>query len=167
MIKTLRLSRKRARKAATAASSVQRFFSALGRADDLNCARLWSSWEDVLGQPLATMARPLRKRGATLVLGMDDPIVGQELSFFAPQILERVNAFLGRKIFDKVAFELLEGQVPLDEMGAGRAQRGVFVPQRPQDLGRLPAPEGAVGKAYRAYIRRFAEAKAGTGEKTP
>ena len=170
MVKVSRLSRKRARQGLWSSRVVGRVLSGLGRQEDLDCVRLWRSWEEVLGPQLASMARPLGRRSQgkfrTLVLGMDDPIVGQELKFFESQILERINNFLGRKMFDKLAFELLGSRVPLDENRGGGPARGVYQTPRPDALGGLEmaGPPGKdkddpVGGAYRAYIHHFAKAK--------
>ncbi len=130
----------------------------LGAGDELKFLRLWRHWGGVLGE-LAPEARPMERRGATLVLGVQNSIAGQELSYFQPQILQRVNGFLGEECFDKVIFELLRGRVPLDVERPRPKPPSRPEPPRPEQLGGLGGLAEAdtpAGRAYRAYIRRMA-----------
>lgn len=142
----------------SAGDAASRLLQRLGAGEELKYLRLWRHWGEVLGG-LAEEARPVERRGSTLVLGVQDPIAAQELSYFQPQILARVNGFLAKECFDKVVFELLRGRVPLDverpkEQLAPRPEA-----KRPERLGGLKELAGAdtpAGRAYRAYIRRMA-----------
>ncbi|MDD4952655.1 MAG: DUF721 domain-containing protein [Desulfovibrionaceae bacterium] len=120
---------------------------------------LWSSWDQVLGPEIAAMAKPLGRREKTLVLASDDPIVAQQLGYFSPQILERVNGFLGQEVFDKVVFELLNGRIPLDGARAVEVDRERKPLKRPDNLGKMAEElgrHGLVGGCYRAYVKLFA-----------
>jgi len=131
----------------------------LGAGEELKFLRLWRCWGDVLGE-LAREARPVDRRGATLVLGVQDPIVGQELSYFQPQILARVNGFLNEDCFDKVVFELLRGRIPLDVERPKEPPPPRPEYRRPEQLGGLSdlaQADTPAGRAYRAYIRRMAD----------
>lgn len=128
----------------------------------LGLVRLWRAWPEVLGREISRMAHPLAVRGTTLILAGEDPVVVQELSYFAPQILERVNAFLvragGQEVFDKVRFEMLDGRIPLDGHGSDPVEVPLPEPKKPRDIGalleKLPA-DSPVGRCYRAYVRMF------------
>lgn len=147
-----------------AARVLESVLKRLGGDETYRLMRLWRSWSRVLGEEIAAMARPLGHRGSTLVLGADDPVVRQELSYFQPQILERVNGFLGQDFFDKVVFELLSGRIPLDEIKrrepvGPKAAAPRAAPEPPGELGRLEHlkndEESVVAMCYRAYCRRF------------
>jgi hypothetical protein len=93
-----------------------------------------------------------------LVLAADDPIVMQEAQFLGPMILERVNGFLGKEVFDKVVFELLNGRVPLDGEIRPEAPKPPRKLKKPEKLGSLNEkldPDSPVGRCYRAYQRMF------------
>lgn len=152
---------KRLRASRPVAEAVAAYLRSLGKEADLELLRLWSCWADVLGPGLAEIARPLGHRGSALLLGMEDPIVAQELTFFAPQILERVNAALGRPAFDKVLFELLQGRFPLDVPRIPTQAPPPQAPRRPPDLGTSQTlldmldTDTPQARAYRAYLRMF------------
>lgn len=125
-------------------------------ADGLLLAPLWAAWTDVLGPEIGRLARPLGHRKRTLVLGADEPMVRQELSIIAPEILGAVNRFLGQKVFDKVSLELLSGRTPLDALV--RPKPTSPAPGKPSRLGQAAIPvESAVGRCYRAYLGRWRE----------
>lgn len=134
----------------------------LGRLDttgSMALIRLWREWDRLMGE-MARMVRPLGHRGARLILAAEDPMIAQEAQYLAPMILGRINGFLGEEVFDKVAFELLNGRVPLD----GDFPRPEKPPQRPlkkpDNLGALDKkldPDSPVGRCYRAYQRMFAD----------
>ncbi len=147
-----------------------RLFRLLSRYDKkggLRLVRLWREWENVVGPDVAELARPLGHKDGTLLLNADDPVAAQQLSYYIPEILERVNAFFGELVFDKVRFELLDGKVPLgrhDSPGDFEGSRGEEPrprkgpPPLPGPLGGLVGkvdPESAVGHCYLAYVRRF------------
>ena len=122
-------------------------------------SRLWKAWPELVGPELAAMARPLGHRKKNLILGGEDPIVLQELSFFADQFLDKANAFLGEDFFDKVVFELIQGRSSLGgELGLpGPAPRPKL--KKIQNLGKLDyisESDSALGRCYRAYVRLLA-----------
>jgi hypothetical protein len=129
----------------------------LNRGGGRDLVRLWRAWDELLGD-VAQMARPLGHRGGRLVLAADDPIVMQEAQFLGPMILERVNGFLGKEVFDKVVFELLNGRVPLDGEIRPEAPKPPRKLKKPEKLGSLNDkfdPDSPVGRCYRAYQRMF------------
>ena len=124
---------------------------------ELALARLWRHWPEVLGKSVAAMVRPLGHRKATLLLGAENSLVIQEFSFFAPQILEKANAFLGTRFFQEVHIELSGGRPTLDQPLLPAAPAGA-VPPRPAPLGNLlPCLPSLspVANCYRAYVKRF------------
>ncbi|MGE4293916.1 MAG: DUF721 domain-containing protein [Desulfovibrio sp.] len=139
---------------------LERLLPGLDEHGGLKLVRLWRGWPRVLGPDLAELARPLGRRGATLLLASEDPVAVQELAYFAPEILERVNDFLGEEVFDKVRFEMLDGRVPLDRQDAGTGERPGLPLNKPKKLGMLGSripPDSPIGRLYRAYVRMFEE----------
>ncbi|WP_029896010.1 DUF721 domain-containing protein [Desulfohalovibrio reitneri] len=145
-------------RAAAAGDEVRSLLERMGGSERTDAVRLWRSWREVLGDELADMVRPLGIRGRTLVLGAEGPMVMQELSFLAPDIVTKCNVFLGRELFDKATFELLHDRVPLDVERAASPQKARPAPRPPENLGgleRLKESDDPVGRSYRAYLRRF------------
>jgi len=139
------------------AEALKNQFSSEEIKNNFRLAQLWNNWSEVVGSKLADLIRPLGHKQHTLILGADDSIVIQEMNFFAPQILDKVNDFLGQPFFDKIRFELIKGRTPLD-------QQLVITPVRqrslkkPQNLGnlldKLPK-DSPVYKCYKKYISMF------------
>lgn len=89
------------------------FWSGADRALQWRLAEIWSSWPTIVGQEIADLAKPLGRNKATLLLGVEDALVMQEMHFHAPNILRAVNTALGEKVFDKVHLDLLSGRSSL------------------------------------------------------
>lgn len=133
----------------------------LGRPEARQACRvvdMYRVWPEVVGGELAEHARPLGHRDGILRLGAEDPVAMQEMTFAVPEILARVNAWLGQNVFDKVQFDLIGTRVSLD---APQAARPVFYapkPARPDHLGGLVGKldtSTPVGRCYEKYVRFF------------
>lgn len=128
--------------------------------------RLWDAWAEVVGEEIASLAKPLGRRGKALILQTDDPMTSQHLSFLVPQLLGEVNSFLGQPMFEDVRFELSDGRPALDRARPGPAQSAARKPKRPPGLGKAAgqiAPDTPLGRAYRAYLKMFADDEKTTG----
>lgn len=124
---------------------------------ELAIAKLWRHWSDVVGNDVALLVHPLGHRKTTMLLGADNSIVMQEFSYFAPQLLEKANTFLGASIFQKVQIELMAGRRALD---APLARPKAIRPTSPtpEPLGNLlPCMDESspVTACYRAYVQHF------------
>ncbi len=118
--------------------------------------QLWRNWKMVMGPELAPLAVPLGHRDATLLVGAEDNLALQELSFQTPEILERVNAFMDTPFFRRVELHLLLGRTSLDIPPLLQpADRIRPAPSHPPGLqGRLHLdPESPVGRCYAACLR--------------
>jgi len=132
-------------------------FAGRGDADlGFRLAMLWRRWREVLGPDVAPWARPLGHRRESLLVGVEDAVAMQESHYDAPEILQRINAFLGQHYFDKVQFDLLQGKTPLDTPIGVAPLFWLQPPPRPAHLGGLRLdPNTAVGRSYAAYVRQF------------
>lgn len=139
-------------------SLLMRVLSRYDKKGGLRLVRLWRAWESVVGAEIADMARPLGHKDGVLLLYTQDAIAAQQLSYYVPELLERVNAFFGQEVFDKVRFELLNGRVPLGQQISADPTPPLPPPKKPSNLGGLTKefdPESAVGRCYLAYVQRF------------
>jgi hypothetical protein len=101
------------------------------------------------------MAHPLGHRNNILLIGGDDPCSMQELSYAIPEILEKVNAFLGEIYFQKIELHLLMGKTSLQRIDITPIPK-IPTPPRPPRLGNLQlSPDSPVSACYKAYIRCF------------
>ncbi|GAB6177080.1 hypothetical protein JCM16814_19710 [Desulfobaculum senezii] len=122
--------------------------------------RLWRHWPEIVDEHIAEIARPIGHRKRILLIGVEDSMVMQDLTFYAPYILEQVNAFLGTKSFDKVLPELIRDRVSLDLIKKRTTSAVRFEPSRPQNLGSQADAfdaNSAVARCYAAYVKLFNE----------
>ena len=127
---------------------------------NLRLAQMWSNWSEIVGsEELADLIRPLGHRQRTLILGAEDSITIQEMNFFVPQLLDKVNDFLGQPFFDKIRFELLKGRTPLNQsvLVSTKYRRRCSL-KKPQSLGKLLdklPKDSPVYKCYKKYVNLF------------
>jgi hypothetical protein len=139
------------------ASALHRFLKEQNGSDNLSLARLWEQWDTLLGPDITDLICPLGHTKDTLLLGAEDAIVIHEFTYFSQQILERVNGFLGREVFQHIHIELLKGRTPLNKKLL--TESGSYPnPSKPEHLGQpgtLPDDGSPVARAYKAYVRHF------------
>lgn len=136
--------------------------SFLGQRDDVpqgfQLVRLWRNWDQVVGAEVADLCKPLGHNKRRLHVGVEDSAGMQEASLYSSIILDKVNAFLENKIFDKLQVELLMGKTPLNARESGPIRADWNRPQKPANLGVRKLDfdsNSAVGRCYAAYLRIF------------
>lgn len=129
--------------------------------DPRHLVELWRNWSMVMGPDLAPLALPLGRRNEVLIVGGEDNLCLQELSFQTPEILERVNAFMDAPphapVFRRVELRLVMGQRPL-HLPPDIQSRERFrpPPPRPARLGGHLSEmreDSPVARCYAAYLR--------------
>ena len=149
---------------------VEQFLKSQPKNASLNLVELWRHWGMVLGPNLEGLAFPLGHKDNVLLIGAEDNLVLQELSFMSTEILERVNAFLEQPFFVQIQLSLLQGRATLDNVvanqsaeAAQQAMSAAYLPTRipvsaPAKgvLGELELDAStALGRCYQKYIERF------------
>lgn len=97
-------------------------------------AQLLADWPEIVGPALAAVTEPERLSAGTLTLACSGP-VAMELQHLAPQLIERINAGLGRAAVERLRFR----------QRAPSAAAAPPAPRRPADL----PPEAAAALAPR------------------
>ena len=72
-----------------------------GTPERIRLAGLRAEWGKVIGDGFGSLSL-LGHHGSTLLLGVEDAMEMQELSFMSPQILERVNAYMEAEYFSRL-----------------------------------------------------------------
>jgi hypothetical protein len=124
---------------------------------EMAIARLWRQWPELIGEELANMVKPLGRQGNTLILGVEDNLLMQEMVYNSDTLLEAISQFLGWNPFDNIKYKLLQNRTALDEVRLEREEYGSQLGQLPDSnqLGALleVLPEDTpFGRCYRAYI---------------
>ncbi|WP_291320076.1 DUF721 domain-containing protein [Desulfonatronospira sp.] len=119
--------------------------------------KICENWRRIVGAELADLASPVGRKKRTLILGAQDSIVIQEVTFQQEELLRRVNDFCGVVLFDNLRIELLKGRTPLDAPLVQNTGTGLE-PRRPKQLGGLldAFPKGsAIARCYAKYVDFF------------
>ncbi len=138
---------------------------------EMDIARLWKKWPELVGEEFADMVKPLGRQGNALVLGVEDNLLMQEMVYHADTLLEAISRFLGWQPFDNIKYKLLQNRIALDDVDLEREMSGSSLGQLPDSsqVGALldVLPEDTpFGRCYRAYIalhRQQREHGEGTG----
>jgi hypothetical protein len=107
-------------------------------------AQLMADWPELVGPALAAVTEPERLSAGTLTIACAGP-VAMELQHLAPELIERINAVLGRAAVERLRFR----QRPLAAAALPARRRA---PPGPP-----PAPvEGVADAGLRAALERLA-----------
>lgn len=118
--------------------------------DRLRAYRLWTFWNDEVGQTIAGHAQPVGLRAGVLSVAVDSPTWLQELQFLKDTLRERLNLRLGQTLIDDIYF--VSGSV-----AASRSRAAVNAPT----LGPPPAPLPPIRNPdLAAAFARIVEARA-------
>lgn len=148
----------RERRSVNVSTALGGILEGLDSRGSLQLVRLWDNWAEVVGEEVASLAKPLGKRGKALILQTDDPMTSQHLSFLVPEILGAIHRFLGKPFFEDIRFELGSGRPALDRPRPAPPKPASRIPKRPEALGSKAAeidPNTPWGRAYHAYIMMF------------
>lgn len=154
----------RQRKIRSSNDAARLLLERIGGREQGRLVQLWRNWSMVMGPDLAGLAIPLGSRKRVLIVGGEDNMAMQELTYQIPEMLERANAFMDAEHFDKIELRLLLGREALDTLIADAdvptGPRPKPLPPRPKRLGELLGqfdPESPVGRCYATYVRMFAQ----------
>ncbi|NMA92798.1 MAG: DUF721 domain-containing protein [Firmicutes bacterium] len=66
------------------------------------------NWDEIIGESLSTVTRATDFNRGRLRVLVEDPVWGHHLSLMKPQIIERLNRYLGKKIIKEIYFQVGE-----------------------------------------------------------
>ncbi|SDB72335.1 DUF721 domain-containing protein [Belnapia rosea] len=115
-------------------------------------ALLMADWAEIVGPGLAAVTSPKRVTSGTLTIGCVGP-VAMELSHLAPQLIERINAQLGKPVVERLRFvQQAATATPARPRPAPEAK---LPPRVEAAVGNLPAGElrEALAKLARGVYR--------------
>ncbi len=160
--------RKRALRLLSSAEAVREVVARINGAEHkFVVSKLWQLWNVVMGDEIAAISSPLGERAmgktGVLLVGAEDNMLLQELSFLAPEILARANSFMEREYFVKVQLELLQSRAPLYPYnGSAMPPPSVLKEERrkPEGFGALLEKgeldeDSPVGRCYASFVKSF------------
>ena len=86
------------------ADSLQRLVQRIDPEQRLKVYRLWSFWDEEVGEPVAAHAQPAGYRAGVLSVRVNSPVWMQELQFLKEIIRERLNQRLGDELIRDIFF---------------------------------------------------------------
>ncbi len=147
---------KRRRSAQSAGEMARRFLAGLaarsGCPEQEKLVELWRNWSAIMGPDIAALGEPMGHSGKRLLVGTDDSMAMQELSYLRADILERANAFMEEPFFSEVRFSLQGQGKTLSGSGESSAPPG----EKPWSAARgtflhLMDPDSPIARCYRAW----------------
>lgn len=72
----------------------------------LKTSLLLRSWKEIVGEPIALQTQPYAIRNRILFIYVSHSVWLQQLQFFKPALLEKINQFLGEPILQDIRFKL-------------------------------------------------------------
>ena len=71
---------------------------------------IWGAWKEIVGDSVALQTQPRAIRNRILFIDVSHPTWMQQLQFFKPTLLEKINAFLREPYIQDIRFRL--GKIP-------------------------------------------------------
>jgi hypothetical protein len=109
----IRPSRRREGKVSHVSEVMEALFAGLGRPYQGRLNMLWRQWDEILGEEIALLGRPMGQKDGVLFIGADDAAALQELALRGEEILEKVNGFMREDFFREVGARLAQGRADL------------------------------------------------------
>jgi hypothetical protein len=122
---------------------------------EMDIVRVWINWKTIVGPELAAMAKPLGRRQKSLIVGVENSLIMQEMRFYSTTLLEHI----------KVKFELLYNKTSLDQIQIDRPRLQQRLPHTQLSdscIGNVSFPEEILPSfqsCYRRYVEMMKELK--------
>ena len=94
-------------------------FARLGIAEKVERASVVSDWEELVGAPIAAVARPVRVQGDTLFVEVESASWRMELSMMRPQLMRKLNAGKRQGRIERIVFVQADGRYSEERDGQG------------------------------------------------
>ncbi len=137
--------------------TLEKYLSRIGKPEQVLLTRLWQHWSMVMGPEISSLAWPLGSKNNILLLGGEDAMSIQEISYMHHEILERANAFMGKEYFSTVKVRLSLDKTPLNEAATPKKTKRVQLSSPVVLSGKylkdMPA-DSPVARCYARYVQK-------------
>lgn len=72
-------------------SSIEKLLKSLRGGDRLTTVTVFSRWEELVGETVASHVRPLKLDNAILIIEVDEPMWATQMKFLEADVLKRLN----------------------------------------------------------------------------
>jgi len=90
----------------TIGSVIESSLKRLGLDKGLKKERVLNAWNEVVGEPIASVSRPSTIKGKTLFVCVSDSMWLQELKFMEGMILDKLNRHVGERLIEGIYFKI-------------------------------------------------------------
>ncbi|SHM18644.1 Protein of unknown function [Caldanaerovirga acetigignens] len=73
----------------------------------LNEALIFAMYEDIVGEKISRVSKPVFFRGDTLFIGVKNSAWAHQLLFLKPEIIEKINSFLTTPLVRDIRFQIV------------------------------------------------------------
>jgi hypothetical protein len=91
-------------------SILEKTFETLEIDVHLKAYSIWGAWKEIMGESVALQTQPRSIRNRILFIDVSHPTWMQQLQFLKPQLLGKINTFLGKPHIQDIRFKL--GKIP-------------------------------------------------------
>lgn len=112
--------RKKIRRPSGVGHILEKVIKNLGIAGQVHLVRIMTGWEKILGPPVSRVTFPRDLKAKTLFVDVENSVWLQQLSFMDSMIMEKINAFIGSKVVNKIRFGV--GALPERSVDEGKDQ---------------------------------------------
>ena len=102
---------------------------------------LFGAWKEIVGETIALQSQPRSLRNQILFVDVSHSTWIQQLQFLKPQLLEKLNAFLGKSQIKDIRFKI--GKISLPSVSSSPSP---VWPKEPLDKGTLARMNDLLGK---------------------
>lgn len=131
---------------------IAKIFARYGLAEQFHEQEPLFYWEEVVGERLARIARPLRVHKGTLYIEVTSPVQARELELLKEKIIKRLNERLGEERIKELRFRA-GGVAPEPERAWPRVEEVPLSAAEREEIERLVS--GVEEKRLREALRTF------------
>lgn len=70
-------------------------------------ATIFMRYDDIVGEKIASVSKPVFFRGDTLFIGVKNSVWAHQLLFFKTEIMEKINSFLATPLVRDIRFQII------------------------------------------------------------
>jgi predicted nucleic acid-binding Zn ribbon protein len=100
------MKRRKSKESTPIGSVISNVLKSYRRESDEDMVRIWSLWDDAVGEAIAQNARPEAFKGNLLLVNVISSTWAHQLQFLKKDIIIKVNKALGKALVEDIKFKI-------------------------------------------------------------